>query len=352
MPAAARRSNLELLRIVAMFLIVLHHYCVNSGFVEIIDLHYVTYNTILLQFMAVGGKVGVNLFLLISGYFMIDRRMKWEKVVKLFSQILFYNVLVVLFLSGLGYTYGIRQAIKDITPLLFSIKGSFVANYLLVYILSPVINKGLKTLSKKEFLYLLGILLFYFSILSTFLNRDTWDYFGWAFTMYCCGAFIKTFGYGARLGKKQLLLGGGICIFCMWAIEIFVDFIGAGHGITAWEYGFVNANKLPVFLLAVFMFLLFNKMHVAASPIINRTAACTLGVLLIHANSPMMRQWLWTDLLHNTDYFHSPYLFIHMSVSVAAIYIVCTLIETARLRYIETPLFQLLNKRKITSQAR
>lgn len=75
-----RSSNIELLRICSMLLIVLHHYCVNSGFVEIIDLNDITVNTLLVQFMAFGGKVGVNVFLLISGYFMINGTRKYQKV--------------------------------------------------------------------------------------------------------------------------------------------------------------------------------------------------------------------------------------------------------------------------------
>lgn len=77
-----RKSNIELLRMVSMFLIVLHHYCVNSGFMEIMDLSQVTPNTLLVQFMSFGGKVGVNVFLIISGYFMIRGGGKMDQSLK------------------------------------------------------------------------------------------------------------------------------------------------------------------------------------------------------------------------------------------------------------------------------
>jgi hypothetical protein len=53
-----RDSNFELLRILLMMLIVLHHYCVNSGLPQIMNLNTLTANTILVQFMAIWGKVG------------------------------------------------------------------------------------------------------------------------------------------------------------------------------------------------------------------------------------------------------------------------------------------------------
>lgn len=38
-PKVVRNSNLELYRIIVMFLIVCHHYVVNSGLIEIMEKH-------------------------------------------------------------------------------------------------------------------------------------------------------------------------------------------------------------------------------------------------------------------------------------------------------------------------
>ena len=86
-----RSSNIELLRIVAIFFFFFHHYCVNSGLTEVMVWNNITPNMILVQFMTIGGKVGVNIFFLISGYFMINKMSNLRKVIKLLFEILFYN---------------------------------------------------------------------------------------------------------------------------------------------------------------------------------------------------------------------------------------------------------------------
>ena len=301
-----RSSNIELLRIVSMLLIVLHHYCVNSGFTEVIDMKNITGNTLLIQFMAFGGKVGVNVFLLISGYFMIEGERKYEKIYKLIFQVLFYSLIIsfLLYYWG-GYYFSLKQ-ILQIIPFVFTLPVDFIASYLLVYLLSPIINKCLKSLSRTEFTFLLLILLLYFVIADTFFLQHTWNYFGWAFTCYCVGAYIRM--YNIDKIKLPWSLFALISLLTIWLSILVVDYVGVKYHFEGWTYMLSDANKLPVFAMAVFLFLYFKNMHIGYNRLINIVAASSLGVLIIHANSDVMRQWLWKDFLRNTDYFTSSYL--------------------------------------------
>lgn len=73
-----RNSNLELLRIVSMILIIMHHYAVHGGF-DLLNTE-LDLNRIWIQILSIGGKIGVNCFVLITGYFMINS--KFKEVVK------------------------------------------------------------------------------------------------------------------------------------------------------------------------------------------------------------------------------------------------------------------------------
>ena len=53
---ALRQSNIELLRIVAMVLIVAHHFAVHGGFD--FPLANITVNRLWIQFIQIGGKIG------------------------------------------------------------------------------------------------------------------------------------------------------------------------------------------------------------------------------------------------------------------------------------------------------
>ena len=63
-----RQSNIELLRIFAILIIIAHHLARHSGFS--FPGNALTINRLWIQFIWVGGKLGVNIFVLISGWFM------------------------------------------------------------------------------------------------------------------------------------------------------------------------------------------------------------------------------------------------------------------------------------------
>lgn len=69
------------------------------------------------------------------------------------------------------------------------------------------------------------------------------------------------------------------------------------------------------------------------------------GVLLIHANSDTMRQWLWQDLLDNVGWFATDYAVLHALISVTMIFIIRIGLDLFRLRFVEKPLFNILDKK-------
>ena len=89
-----RQSNLELLRIITMFLIVAHHYVVNSGVTAVFSLESLNSRTIFLQLWGMWGKTGINIFVLISGYFMCQSRLTWKRYAKIYLEAKFYRVII------------------------------------------------------------------------------------------------------------------------------------------------------------------------------------------------------------------------------------------------------------------
>lgn len=87
-----RNSSFELLRIISMLLIVAHHFAVHGKF-------YLTSsfskNIFFLQSLSMFGKLGVNLFVLISGYFScMHPHIKFSKIIKLELEVIFYSSLI------------------------------------------------------------------------------------------------------------------------------------------------------------------------------------------------------------------------------------------------------------------
>ena len=92
-----RNSNLELYRIIAMLLIVAHHYVVNSGLTSLdgpISYNPTSAKSLFLLLFGAWGKTGINCFVLITGYFMCKSQITFKKFAKLILQVMFYNILI------------------------------------------------------------------------------------------------------------------------------------------------------------------------------------------------------------------------------------------------------------------
>ncbi|MFR6252125.1 MAG: acyltransferase family protein [Parasutterella excrementihominis] len=80
---APRQSNLELSRILAMYLIVMHHFSVHGGVPIWSGSAPLSFNFYLDQLLSTGGKIGVNLFVLITGYFLAKKFSKFSSLIYL-----------------------------------------------------------------------------------------------------------------------------------------------------------------------------------------------------------------------------------------------------------------------------
>ena len=80
------------------------------------------------------------------------------------------------------------------------------------------------------------------------------------------------------------------------------------------------------------------------SPFINKVASTTFGILLIHAHSDTVREWLWRDVLNVVGQQSSPYTYILAVLSVAGVFVVCSIIDYLRIAYFEKYYMQLVDK--------
>ena len=85
-----RRSELDLLRIYAMFLIVIWHVCIHGKLGESAS----TANRILLDILSGVTVIGTNLYVLLTGFFQCTAAFKWNKLLKLWGITFFYSVII------------------------------------------------------------------------------------------------------------------------------------------------------------------------------------------------------------------------------------------------------------------
>lgn len=342
-----RDSNIELLRIIMMFAIIAHHYVVNSGITEFYDFNNITGNMIFLEIFGFAGKAMINGFLLISGYFMVKYYITLKKVIKLYLQIKFYKIVIfVVFLIFGIQVFDLNDFIKTVFSVIDGVNVGFTATFFLLYLLMPFINLLCKKLSEKQYLMLLSIMFFYYTVIPTFyIFNDTFDELGWYIFVYLIGGYIRLYKDRFGISKGKLLLFNGIVLILIISSIIVIDYkfvsvINPLHFVS-------NANKLFAILLAICLFLLFKQMKISYNKVINKISSATFGVLLIHANSDAMRTFLWKDVFNVPSMYDSKMLIPHAVTTVLIIFAVCTAIEFIRIRFIEKPFFELLERNRL-----
>lgn len=87
-----RLIGLDILRILSMVLITLRHYIGYAGLSELTD--FFSFNGIAVRMLDILSGSAVNIFVLISGYFLIHSDFKWKRAIKIWGETFFIPLYV------------------------------------------------------------------------------------------------------------------------------------------------------------------------------------------------------------------------------------------------------------------
>lgn len=349
-----RNSNLELYRIIVMLLIVAHHYVVNSGLFHHIQGNGDIVNSGVMLLFGAWGKTGINCFVLITGYFMCTAKFSLEKLIKLYLQIIFYALII----YGIFCITGQISSPSLLTPLwiLWPIKSltsnDFVSCFLMFYLFIPILNNIISYLDKNIYIYLLIILSIFYGLLPSIpIIIMTFSYVNWFMAIYLMAAYIRLYGFFPGISHNMwgnialiLILIGSVSILGM------VSIYKLGYINTYAPYFFVaDSNKFLSLAIAISSFMYFKDLKIPHSRFINAVGGATFGVLLIHANSEAMLQWLWRETVDSVGHFGDSILLTlgYAMVSVLIIFTISAGIEWFRGKFIEPRILNFVNSKLI-----
>lgn len=340
-----RQSNFELLRIIAMLIIIAHHYVVLSGITEFFDYDTLPSNMLFLQFLGWGGKMAINIFVLISAYFICLKNLIWAKVLKLILEILFYNlsVTVVLMLFGI-FPCKISSVLKMVFEPITSIGYEFVGSFIVFYLFVPFLNILIRQLTKKQHFNLMIFSVIVFSVFYTLSAFQASRYVLWFFVLYFIGSYIRKYPNVYTDDKKYGLWASIFFLALSWLSIYAIDRFGYRMGFHNYYYFCCDSQKILALCLSISVFVWFKNINFRDNKMINSLAASAFGVLLIHSNSREMRHFLWNDILNVPGMYSSTLLPIHFILSIFGIYMVCALIDHLRIRFLEKPIFSYLER--------
>lgn len=275
--------------------------------------------------------VGVNVFVLISGWFGIN--LKVRGVCEFLFQVLFWGVVL--------YALSIVVGLEDFyfgTFAKFFIPGKFywfVLAYLLLMLFSPVLNSYINTCGKKQ----LRNFLVWFYVLQTL--------FGWVEPLWS----IYVAGYSTVSFIGLYLLARYISVYrpkfseykiasYMWLFLLVstIPAIIASVVVAFVPYDFIVARAYPwmmsycspfVVVGSVCLILAFNKMKFQKSWI-NWIAASTFSVYLMHLHPSISPYFRATSIAIFEHYSGIVYLSIAL-MYILAVFITCILLDKIRI---------------------
>lgn len=297
-----RMVNMELLRILAMIMVIMLHYLAKGQVLPSMtgSMGVNGYVAWILETLSI---VAVNVYMLISGFFLSGSGFKTGRLVQLLCQIAFYGVLVPVVLMALGILdpgqlniYLLLQCLLPTQMLHYW----FATAYVIMYLFSPVLGIAVRSLGKKQLQAVIALLLLFMSlnksVLPVRLEMDNLGYDGlWFMVVYLVSAYMRLYGIPLfKSTRRSLCLYlAGCCGILVLSLVIrvlyfktgqFEDFLGAGY----------HYNHILNLFAAIGLFYAFYHWKLpenAVGRLILRIAPHTFGVYLLHEHLELRYRW-------------------------------------------------------------
>lgn len=329
-----RDSGIELLRIMAMLMVVAHHAAVHNA-VSLMSMPFSAKRVSFELLFSGVGKLGVVCFFLISAWFLSQGeqtlRSNLRRVWLMERELLFWSIAIYVYvklvspqLVPAGFKW---QAVQPLTLRMWW----YATFYAVFLVLLPFVQIGLKALGRKR-------------------HRDV-----------CLVAAVMVLGFDGLHYRTSLMLGTEtifILLYAMiayyrWYMKPLSAWVGAAlvavssfvvlAAAVIFGWGGVSDSKLavyqlyltgqwktPVIAAAFGLLLLFSRVHFY-SRAVNLVASATFGVYLIH-EQPFVRQLLWQRWFTLDTFYYYPDAWALLAGGgvVLLVFIGCALMDMLR----------------------
>jgi len=160
-----RNWSIDLARIIAMLMVLILHINLFGGFLAIKDHSFYYFCVLVYEHFAI---IAVDVFVIISAWFLCYKTINISKVVNLFVPVVFWTIVIGIVTCFLGVEITKTDLFLQI-PIIGS-SYDFVTGYIVMFILSPFINVLINNLISKSHQLLCIILLFSFQFYLHSLN--------------------------------------------------------------------------------------------------------------------------------------------------------------------------------------
>ena len=327
--------GLDLLRIVAMFMIVMIHVLGYGGVRDTPAKLTVNYNIAWL--MNTAAYCAVNCYALISGYNGLHARHKVSGIIALWLKAAFYGVAITaaVCVAAPG-SVGVREWVKACFPVMFRQYWYFTA-YFALFPFMKLLNAGVDSLPRKTLRNSLIGIIFVLSVMQTAFHRDVFGTSGgfsmlWLMVMYILGAYVRKYDALRNVGSLAALSGYAAAVVIAWGAKLAAEYITLRLTGTARGGNVLTLYTSPMMILAALCLLaVFSRLRLSglALKAVKILAPGTFSVYLIHLQRLLLRHAITGRFTAYASY--SPLKMVcAVIITTLAIYILCAAVDFLR----------------------
>ncbi len=311
-----RNSSVELLKIIAIFLILISHVIWTVGRTSeyiayddyVVDLSVATTNIqhLIMIMLYYSGALGNTVFFVCSSWFLVDSN-RVNKKKMLYMALDVWVISVIIFIAT--YSLGIDKMdpwvmFVQLFPNIFA-NNWYITCYLIFYSIHPVLNGIINNLNQRTMLrctLVLSILYICFNFISTFFFPS--PIILWVaiyFIISYMKRYLKDISENLKINKILFLVG----FIGNYGLILLTNFLGLKIGFFQNKVLYWSNNCNPFLILMVIgLFNIVRNIHFE-SKVINNLSKLSLLIYVVHDNSILRtyyRPQMWHYVYNNYGY--------------------------------------------------
>ena len=323
----ARESNLELLRIIAILLVLIVHAdfkAIGSPTIEEITLS--SGGAILRFFVESLSAVCVNLFILISGWFGIKPKVR--RFCEFIFQIWFIKIALHFIFLILGRDEHWNISLSFVIDT-FLYGNWFILSYIVLYIISPILNIFAENVSRHQFKMLL-ISFFAIQTLFGFIHNTNFFDYGYSpltfMGLYLLARYIRLYPNRWTSMSKLFDFGGYIIMSCITTLCAIIYTYLTGNA----DCLFYAYSSPMIIIASFYLFLFFTKIRLR-SHMVNWIASSVFAVFLLHIDKIFFMPYYLGPIGRWYYEESTTMFFVNTIVRIISVFVIAILIDKIRI---------------------
>lgn len=281
--------------------------------------------------------MAVNLFLMISFWFLCDREGRPGKALLVWGEVFFYCVVITVLVALTAGGVSVKDYINAFFPILKRPLW-FAAPYIFMLLLAPFLRCAFRLPQNAlRSVVLIGFAaICVISTLSGFMDTFL-DGLLWFIYLFLLVGYYKKYGAQNKIRKEYFLLAAlgiycGLVLFGLAGAYTENRVVGLLSRVS-FQY-LADYKSIPNVLCAFCLFIYFTKLEMKVSRPINAAASSAFAVYCIH-QVPVFYNILWFSVFRIQAWYASPLFIPWMLAAALLLYAACHVIDLARRKWIE-----------------